>query len=142
MRLQQLFLLSAVLMAEYALGSRPIGVLKSVPAGFGGNTISVVPHAYIVEFHEDGEGLKSSAREHLLANLKQQGIVFQERATFSDTFSGISLNVDSKHADLLASVQGVKAVWPITQHKRNAAIDQSKILGSGSLPANLISSPH
>ncbi|KAK9695998.1 hypothetical protein K7432_012699 [Basidiobolus ranarum] len=140
MRFQQLFLLSTLLMADYALGSRPTGVLKSLPADFGTSTTSVVPDAYIVEFFEDGA--KSTVRDQLFSNLKEQGIVYKERTTFSDSFNGVSINVDSQHADFLASVQGVKAVWPITQHKRSAAIDTSKIYGSGSLPANLISSPH
>ncbi|ORX94412.1 subtilisin-like protein [Basidiobolus meristosporus CBS 931.73] len=126
-------------MAEYALGSRPTGVLKSVPADFGDKSTSVLSHAYIVEFDQDSKGV---SKEKLIANLKEQGIEFKERASFSASFNGVSLNIDSQHADFLASVEGVKAVWPITQHKRSAAIDQSKIVGSGSLPSNLIASPH
>ncbi|KAK9747208.1 hypothetical protein K7432_018150 [Basidiobolus ranarum] len=78
------------------------------------SSTSVVPHAYIVEFHKNIDNVQ----EKLRAGLKKEGIEFHERTTFTDSFYGFSLDVGVDHADYLASFEGVKAIWPIVNSTR------------------------
>ncbi|KAK9761442.1 hypothetical protein K7432_013654 [Basidiobolus ranarum] len=97
--------------------------------------------AYIIElehFHGDpDENLRK--QENFLASLEAVGIQYDKRVSFSSFFNALSLNIPSKHLDLLHKLPQVKAIWPVLIHQQQAPIPSKLQHG---LPSNLIANIH
>ncbi|KAK9700479.1 hypothetical protein K7432_012168 [Basidiobolus ranarum] len=155
MKLQQLFLLSALIMANAIQGESFLKrSIAEAHHDASSDNRSILPNTFIVEFHESTEGLTPEL-EHakFRTTLDAMGISFKERTSFTDFMSALSIHVDPKDVGILSSLPNVKAVWPVVNHKRRVALSKNHNSGKQkgnnkhkkqlkALPSNLISSPH
>ncbi|KAK9718024.1 hypothetical protein K7432_005805 [Basidiobolus ranarum] len=156
MKLQQLFLLSALIMAD-AIHGREAFLKRSISEAHqdaSSDNRSILPNAFIVEFNESGsESVPEQEHHQFRTTLNDMGIAFKERTSFTDFMNAISIHVDPKDVGSLQSLPNVKAIWPVINHKRGVGLSKNpskekkkeekkpkKLVQS--LPSNLIASPH
>ncbi|KAK9710861.1 hypothetical protein K7432_008173 [Basidiobolus ranarum] len=140
MRLQQLFLLSALVFADSAFGSRPTDVLRTIPSTYAGKA-KFIPNAYIVEFdqHSDDTGVNRKIQEDFHSSLEKEGIRYTKRAEFTSVLNAVSINIESEHLERIANMANIKAVWPVKRYQKSTPVKAHK---GQSLPASLIPSVH
>ena len=102
-------------------GPTPLEPLTQPPSAETGEMVNETPNAWFVEFKTlptiNGGKLKDTKadKSKFYAAAKAAGIELTERYAFDTLWNGISIVLDPADVNKLASLPGVKAIYPVLQ---------------------------
>ncbi|KAI9137782.1 hypothetical protein BKA69DRAFT_1095618 [Paraphysoderma sedebokerense] len=94
------------------------------------NSVRILENQYIIELTAPPSAIsdkQSSSKsveaeqDQLRRDMQSVGIKFQETGTFSTLYNGIYASLSEDDARKVATLQGVKNVWPVLGHTRTPA---------------------